>query len=53
LPGIFLKTGEIIKWKDFEFENMGLDGPKIDKILIKKNQKQIPAFRRDSLWLLD
>lgn len=30
------KTGEKIKWGRFEFEIMDMDGPKIDKILIKK-----------------
>jgi putative hemolysin len=34
--GYIPKTGEVIKWNDFEFEIMDLDGPKIDKILIRK-----------------
>jgi magnesium and cobalt exporter, CNNM family len=29
-------VGEIIKWKNFEFEILDMDGPKIDKILIMK-----------------
>lgn len=34
--GYIPKTGEVITWNDFEFEIMDLDGPKIDKILIRK-----------------
>jgi putative hemolysin len=36
ISGYIPKTGETIKWKDFEFEIMDLDGPKIDKILVRK-----------------
>ncbi|WP_205508879.1 hemolysin family protein [Longitalea arenae] len=34
--GYIPKTGELITWNDFEFEIMDLDGPKIDKILIRR-----------------
>jgi putative hemolysin len=34
--GYLPKTGERITWKDFEFEIMDMDGPKIDKVLISK-----------------
>jgi putative hemolysin len=38
IAGYIPKTGDIIKWGDFEFEIMDLDGPKIDKILVRKKQ---------------
>ena len=34
--GYIPKTGEIVKWNEFEFEVIDLDGPKIDKLLIRK-----------------
>jgi putative hemolysin len=30
------RVGEVIKWNDFEFEIMDLDGPKIDKVMITR-----------------
>ena len=36
VTGYIPKTGEVIKWNEFEFEVVDLDGPKIDKILIRK-----------------
>ena len=36
VTGYIPKTGDIIKWNEFEFEVLDLDGPKIDKILIRK-----------------
>jgi putative hemolysin len=34
--GYLPRTGEIMKWRDFEFEVMDMDGPKIDKVLIQR-----------------
>lgn len=34
--GYIPKTGEVIIWNDFEFEIIDLDGPKIDKLLIRR-----------------
>jgi putative hemolysin len=30
------RVGEVIKWHDFEFEIMDMDGPKIDKLMITR-----------------
>lgn len=32
------RVGEVIKWHDFEFEIMDMDGPKIDKVMITRKQ---------------
>lgn len=39
--GYLPKTGERIAWQDFEFEIIDMDGPKIDKVLISKHNREI------------
>lgn len=34
--GYIPRIGEVVKWTDFEFEIVDMDGPKIDKVMITK-----------------